>query len=518
MMRFSIWIAVSLCAASQAAVEPPLLTPKPGPAPRINAPQVYGARPQRPFLYRIPCTGKRPIAFAAEGLPAGLKLDRASGIISGRPPAKPGRYTVVLRARNASGSARRAFTLVIGDRLALTPPMGWNHWYTHYNRITDKLMRQAADVMIESGMADFGYEYVNIDDCWMVMPGSSDPELGGEPRTPAGGIRPNARFPDMAGLAAYIHSKGLKAGLYTSPGPLTCAKFEGSYGHEEADAKQFAAWGFDFLKYDWCSYTKVAGGKELEHLMKPYALMGGILPKLERDIVLNLCQYGMGDVWNWGGEVGGHSWRTTGDLGLAKDTRLPGFYSIAFLNAQHAANAGPGRWNDPDYILIGTFGKARGMGQPQKTTLTADEQYSYMSLWAMMASPLFFSGDMGKLDEFTLNVLCNAEVIEVDQDPLGRQANIVRRTEDEYVLARPLSDGSMAVGLFNLGEESRRMSIEWSALGISGPRRVRDLWRQRDMGSANGRFEADVARHGVFLFRLRPPAARPRTRSAPVIS
>ena len=251
--------------------------------------------------------------------------------------------------------------------------MGWNDWYTHYNRITDELMRKAADTMVDSGMADFGYEYVNIDDCWMMKPGAKEPELAGESRTPAGVIRPNGRFPNMNALTDYIHAKGLKAGIYTSPEPLTCGKFEGSFRHERADAQQFAEWGFDFLKYDWCSYGKVAGGKDLQHFKAPYQLMGAILPGLERDVVFNLCQYGMGDVWNWGAAAGGHCWRTTGDLGLEKNTRLAGFYSIAFKNAQHAANAGPGRWNDPDYILIGTYGDAQGMGHPQKTKLAANE-------------------------------------------------------------------------------------------------------------------------------------------------
>ena len=323
--------------------------------------------------------------------------------------------------------------------------------------------------MISSGMADFGYQYVNIDDCWMVKPGAPEPDLGGEPRTPAGTIRPNRRFPDMKALTDYIHAKGLRTGIYTSPGPLTCGRFEGSYGHEAADARQFAAWGFDFLKYDWCSYGKVAGGKDLQHFEAPYRLMGSILPTLDRDVVFNLCQYGMGDVWNWGAAVGAQCWRTTGDLGLEKNTRLPSFYSIAFQNAQHSANAGPGHWNDPDYILIGTYGNAQDMGRPQKTKLTAYEQYSYMSLWSMMAAPLIFSGDMSQLDKFTLNILCNAEVIEVDQDSLGQQARILRNQNDEYILARLLSDGSLALALFNTGEQAKPISIDWPALGISGP-------------------------------------------------
>ena len=224
---------------------------------------------------------------------------------------------------------------------------------------------------------------------------------------------------------------------------------------------------------------------------------------LDRDVVFNLCQYGMSDVWKWGGEVGGQCWRTTGDLGLEKSTRLPGFYSIAFKNAEHDRYAGPGRWNDPDYILIGSVGNAfKSSAPPAPTPLTGDEQYSYMSLWALMASPLIFSGDMNYLDEFTLNVLCNAEVIAVDQDELGRQARIVRHNDDEFVLAKPLADGSLAVGLFNLSDAPRQMSAAWAELGISGGRTARDLWRQRDIGVLEGKCSGEAPPHGVLLVRL----------------
>jgi alpha-galactosidase len=302
--------------------------------------------------------------FAVRRLPAGLTLDKNTGIISGTSPARPGDYTVTLQAKNSHGAAERRFKIVVGDTLALTPPMGWNHWYTHYNRISDDLFRRAADAMIASGMADFGYQYVNIDDCWMAKPGSDDPRLSGPARDAGGAMAPNRTFPDMRALTDYIHAKGLKAGLYSSPGPLTCGKYEGSYQHEEIDARKFAEWGFDFLKYDWCSYRSIAPNPTLEDREKPYAKMGDILRSLNRDMVFNLCQYGQGEVWKWGGRVGGHCWRTTGDLGLAKDTRLPGFYHIGFSNAAHWEYAGPGHWNDPDYILIGYIGNARNTAEP----------------------------------------------------------------------------------------------------------------------------------------------------------
>jgi alpha-galactosidase len=231
--------------------------------------------------------------------------------------------------------------------------------------------------------------------------------------------------------------------------------------------------------------------------------MGAILKSLNRDIVFNLCQYGMSDVWKWGGEVEGNCWRTTGDLGLAKDARLPGFYSIGLSNAAHWEYAAPGRWNDPDYLLIGYIGNARRQNEPPAlAALTPDEQYSYMSMWSLMAAPLFYSGDMSRLDEFTLNVLCNADVIDVNQDALGKQAKILRRSEEELVLAKPLEDGSVAVGLFNLSGSEREMSLTWTELNLKGWQRVRDLWRQRDTGIAEKQLLLKVARHGVSFVRL----------------
>ncbi|HPC93296.1 MAG TPA: NPCBM/NEW2 domain-containing protein [Sedimentisphaerales bacterium] len=481
------------------AEEKVLLTPKPGPAPQINGPKVYGCRPGHPFLYRIPCTGTRPIAFGAAGLPETLRLDASTGIITGTVPTPRGEYVVTLEAKNDHGSDRRTFAIIVGDTLALTPPMGWNSWYIHYYHVTEEHMRNAADVMISSGMADYGYSYVNIDDCWMKR-------RGDEPyRDAKGAILPNAKFPDIKGMVDHIHSKGLKAGLYTGPGPWTCAGYVASYEHERVDAEKFAERGFDFLKHDWCSYSEVAGGTDLEHLKRPYQLMGDILKSLDRDIILNLCQYGMGNVWTWGGEVGGHCWRTTGDLGLEQGGLLPGFYRIGLSNARHFEYARPGQWNDPDYILIGHIGNAYQHDEPPKPTpLTPSEQYSYMSMWCLMAAPLFYSGDMRYLDEFTLNVLCNAEVIDVDQDPLGIQARPLVQDDETLIMAKAMADGSLAVGLFNLAELPREMSVDWPLLGLSGKRLVRDLWRQKDLGTYDSRFAANVSRHGVALVRLIP--------------
>jgi alpha-galactosidase len=482
---------------------PDLRTPKAPAVPLIHGPKVYGERPGHPFVYRIPCTGTRPMHFSAAGLPSSLKLDETTGVISGSAPAAAGNYPVTLKATNVQGAATRVFKIVVGNQLGLTPQMGWNGWYTLYAHPSDDDVRKAADAMLASGMADYGYQFIDLDDGWARKPGSTDPVEGEPLRTPDGTIRPNGRFPDMASLTAYIHSLGLRAGIYSGPGTTTCAGLAASYQHEAADAEQYAKWGFDLLKYDWCSYRKIAKDPSLPELQKPYILMSSALGKQDRDIVLNMCQYGMGDVWKWGREVGGQSWRTTGDLGLAKGDALPGFYHIGFANAVLDAYAGPGGWNDPDYILIGTVGDARHSKLAAKTTaLTPGEQYSYMSMWSLMASPLFFSGDMTKLDDLTISVLDNAEVIDLDQDALGKQAKIVRKSDEELVLAKQLEDGSVAVGLFNIGEAPRAMTIDWKDVGQSGKLIVRDVWRQKDIGKFKDSFHSQVPAHDVVLVRL----------------
>ncbi|MBN1844213.1 MAG: NPCBM/NEW2 domain-containing protein [Sedimentisphaerales bacterium] len=468
-------------------------TPPPGPQPRINAPQVFGTRPGSPFIYRIPATGRRPMTFAAANLPETLALDANTGIIRGHSPRQRGEYAITFQAENGHGNDRKVFRLVVGDTLALTPPMGWNSWYIYYNWVTDQDMRDAADAMIASGMADFGYMYVNIDDCWAK-------KRGDEPyRDQAGAILTNEKFPDMKGLTDYIHHLGLRAGIYTSPGPWTCAGYVGSYRYEQLDAQQYARWGFDFLKYDWCSYQDCALDRSRYEYVKPYALMGEILKNLDRDMVYNLCQYGMDDVWEWAAGVEGNCWRTTGDLG-----NLSGFLEVGLSNARHHAFAAPGHWNDPDYILIGRIGSAANQKEGVPTKFTPNQQYQYLSMWSLMAAPLIFSGNMTTLDEFTLNVLCNAEVIEVDQDPLGRQGQIAAQTDETLVMVRQLADGSRAVGLFNIGYVPASIPARWAVLGVEGRQRVRDLWRQKDLGVYEGELSLPVPCHGVEFLRLWP--------------
>lgn len=475
-----------------------IYTPLPKPLPRINGPLVYGCRPGHPFLYRIPCQGDRPILFSVKGLPAGLQLDPQTGIIRGTTPSE-GEYNVLIQAVNSKGKDKRAFKIVVGDKLALTPTMGWNDWYAHYRRITDQKMREAADILVSSGMADVGYQYVNIDDCWANAEKERDSLRVGPFRDNHGNILPNKHFPDMKGLTDYIHSKGLKAGIYTSPGPKTCAGYAGSYQHEAQDAKQFSEWGFDFLKYDWCSYRSVTGpNPSLAEMKQPYALMGDLLKQQKRDMLFNLCQYGMGNVWEWGAEVGGQSWRTAGDLGY----KLDSIFQIAVKNAGHTSWQKPGAWNDPDYIQIGWIGNARGGQLPKPCPLTPNEQYTFMSVWCMMAAPLFYSGDLTKLDAFTLNVLCNPEVIEVDQDPLGECGLVIKKNADCFLMVKNLVDGSKAVGLFNRGKSAAEVTVNWQELQLSGSQAVRDLWRQKALGKFKDKFTAAVPAQGVVMVKI----------------
>jgi alpha-galactosidase len=472
------------------------LTPSLPREPCINGPVIYGCRPEHPFIYRIPTTGERPMKFSADNLPPTLKLDAAQGIITGNNPPR-GEYAITFHAENRHGKAEKKFKLVSGDKLCLTPPMGWNDWYTYTNKVTDRVIREAADTMVRNGMADVGYQYVSIDDCWMNAPENSNRPENASRRGPLrdenGNILPNKFFPDMKAMTDHIHARGLKAGIYTSPGRLTCAGYGASYQHEEQDARQFADWGFDMLKYDWCSYCAICGrNRSVENVKKPYAFMGEILKRQNRDIHFNYSLAGIAKVWTWGEQAGGQSWRTAGDLGFQLDR----FIDVAIKNAEHWKWSKPGAWNDPDYLQIGYL--------DEPSSLTPNEQYSFVSLWCLMASPLFFSGDLQKADDFTLGLLCNTEVLDVDQDPLGQCAHTVFLSDEAVLFVKDMEDGSKAVGMVNRGEMEIDITAKWSDLGLKGRQRVRDLWRQKDLGEFDDSFTTKVGRHGTFLIRLWP--------------
>ena len=492
--------AAMLLAVAAIAGETGIVTPPAPSKPQIHGAKVHGVRPGHPLLYRIPATGVRPMHFSAKGLPAGLKLDPDTGIITGV-VEKRGEYPVELQARNSQGTAKRAWKIVAGDQIALTPPMGWSTWYMAYTKISDRLVRDQADAMVSKGLADHGYAYIDIDDGWNMKPNSTDPVLGGPARDASGNLLANRNFPDMKAMTDYVHSKGLKAGIYIGPGPTTCAGFEASYGHEEADARQFARWGFDLLKYDLCSYGKmIKDRKNVEEEKKPYALMGGILKNLDRDMVFNLCQYGLANVWEWGREVGGNFWRTAGDVGHAKEGSLwKSMSAYGFGQAGMEKWAGPGGWNDPDNILIGRIMWNKELAP---TPLTHDEQYTWVTLWSLMASPLVIGGDLTTLDDFTLSLLTNDEVIDVDQDVSGKQAAPVSRSGELEVWAKDLADESKAVGLFNRGEEDSEITVRWADLGITGKQMVRDLWRQKNLGKYSGEFRMKVNCHGAAMLTI----------------
>ncbi len=508
--------AGSIVAVNSVSSTPYILTPAPPVTPRINGASVFGVRPGSPFQFMIPATGERPMTFSAKGLPAGLKIDRNTGIITGK-IAKAGTTVVTLSAKNAKGTAEKKFTIICGDRIALTPPMGWNSWNCFADQVSADKVKRAADAMVKSGLINHGWTYINVDDFWENHRNSKDSSLRGNLRDEAGKIIPNKRFGDMKSLADYMHSKGLKAGLYSSPGPWTCGGSAGSYGYEKEDAESYAAWGFDYLKYDWCSYGGVIngmkdndpykvgslsyqGGNNLATAMKPFKLMGDYLKKQPRDIVFSLCQYGMSDVWKWGDSVGGVSWRTTNDI---TDT-WNSVKSIALAQDKAAAWAKPGNWNDPDMLVLGTV----GWGNPHPSKLRPDEQYLHFSLWCLFSAPLLIGCDMEKLDDFTLNILTNDEVIAINQDPLGKQATCKDTIGNLLVYEKILADGSHAVGFCNFGLEIVEISYkDFAKLNIKGICNVRDLWRQKDVcrvDTKTGDLKIKVPVHGVLLYKFTP--------------
>lgn len=452
-------------------------------SPRINPPRITGGTPGRPFLFRIPATGSEPLTFRATGLPDGLSVDPRTGIITGE-IVRAGRTDVSIEVTNPRGSAKSVLTIVGGDdALALTPPLGWNSWNVWGASVDDAKVRAAADAMVSSGLAAHGYQFVNIDDGW-------------EGKRDANGVlQPNEKFPDMKALADYVHSKGLKIGIYSSPGPRTCQGLPGSYLHEEIDARTWASWGFDLLKHDWCSYDRIAKDRSLAELQKPYIVMRNALGRVDRDIVYSLCQYGMGDVWEWGADVGGNYWRTSGDL----TDVWSNMSSVGFRQAGREKWSRPGHWTDPDMLVIGKVGWGPNI---HDTRLTPNEQITHISLWVLQAAPLLLGADMTQFDPFTTALMTNHEVLEVSQDVLGTGASRIYQRERLELWARPLADGTIAVGLFNRGLQATKLRATWKELGLTGPKPVRDLWLQKDLGIINGELSAEVPAHGTILVKI----------------
>ena len=470
---------------------PYVLTPAPPEAPRINGATVAGVRPGHPFLYAIAATGKRPMTFEARGLPAGLDIDPRTGYISGR-TGVPGKSKVVISAKNALGKTERGLTISVGNTIALTPPMGWNSWNCWGESVTADRVLASARVFEEKGLRNHGWAYINVDDGWEIFGDSPSPK-----RKPNGDIITNEKFPDMKSLGDRLHALGLKFGIYSSPGPLTCGGYTASHGFEMNDARSYAHWGIDYLKYDWCSYEQVAKDSSRAELMKPYTLMRRCLDKAERDIVYSLCQYGMGKVWEWGDKVGGNLWRTTEDI---TDT-WESLKTIGFSQVENAPFAGPGHWNDPDMLVVGWVGWGPSL---HPSRLTPDEQYTHISLWCLLSAPLLIGCDLERLDDFTLNLLTNDEVLAIDQDPLGKQAVPIARDGDIQVWVKELADGGRAVGVFNLGPGPSGYELDPGKIGFPAPAgiKVRDLWKQKDLGDFGGKFAVRVPSHGVALIKI----------------
>ena len=356
--------------------------------------------------------------------------------------------------------------------LAKTPPMGWNSWNKFHGRVDDAAVRGMADAIASNGMKDAGYLYVNIDDTWEGA------------RDAAGNIQSNKKFPDMKALADYVHSKGLKLGIYSSPGPNTCAGYEGTYGHEIQDAKTYAAWGIDYLKYDWCSARNLYTDEEMQAV---YQKMGDALRQRQnRPIVYSLCQYGRADVWKWGPEVGGNLWRTTGDI---RD-RWESMTNIGFKQDELAPYARPGHWNDPDMLEIGNAG------------MNEDEYRTHMSLWSILAAPLLAGNDLRDMTPGIKDILMNREVIAIDQDKAGEQGHRLSQSGTQEIWVRDLDRKAKAVALFNRGDDAARMSVKWSDLGVKGKAKARDLWGHTDVKVEGAEFSATVPSHGVVMLRV----------------
>lgn len=497
----------SVSGASPVAIDIPLepreiLTPKPGAAPRINGPSLTGVTPGHDVLYKIPVTGVRPITYAVANLPKGLTLDPATGVIRGT-IASRGRYRVTFTARNSAGTASKSFTFVAEGQLALTPAMGWNSWNAYGRAVSDSLARAAADAMVSKGLIDHGWTYINLDDGWERSAREADPLFEGPVRAPDGTMLTNKKFPDMKALGDYIHGKGLKFGIYSGPGPTTCQRLEASWQHELQDFRTFATWGVDYLKYDWCGYTSVLAqgetNQQLPVLKRPYQVGRQALDQVQRDIIYSLCQYGWGNVWEWGAEKGieGNSWRTTGDI---TDT-WESMNGIGFQQVGHSKYASPGHWNDPDMLVIGKVGWGPRL---RDSRLTPNEQYIHITLWTLLASPLLLGNDLTQMDDFELNLVTNDEVLAVHQDPLGKAADRVAKNGELEVWSRPLADGSLAVGLFNRDEMDMKVGVTWSELGVKGKQTVRDLWRQKDLGTFDTEFSTVVPRHGTLFVKVTP--------------
>ncbi|SOD88570.1 NPCBM/NEW2 domain-containing protein [Spirosoma fluviale] len=486
-----------------------ILTPLPPQTPRINSASVFGATPGNPVLYLIAATGERPMTFSAKGLPKGLSLDGKTGIITGNVKQR-GAYLATLTATNALGKATKKLTLKIGDTIALTPPIGWNGWNSWARNIDQGKVIASADALVKMGLRDHGWTYINIDDAWQGKRGGK-----------FNGIQPNEKFPTFQKMVDYVHGLGLKVGVYSTPmitsyagyiggssdfkdGHITDAiitnkrafRYVGKYRFETNDANQLAAWGIDYLKYDW--RIEVPSAERMSVALKQSG----------RDILYSISNSApFANVKDWARLT--NSYRTGPDI---RDSWNSLFVS-AFTLDKWAPYGGPGHWNDPDMMIVGNVTTGT---QLHPTRLTPDEQYSHVSLFSLLSAPMLIGCPIEQLDAFTLNLLTNDEVIEIDQDPLGKSARLVMNENGMQVWLKPLADGSYAVGLFNVGdfgktpasyfrwgdEKPKSFTFDFIKVGLTGKYRLRDVWRQQNLGNFTRSFKTEIRHHGVVMLRV----------------
>jgi len=368
----------------------------------------------------------------------------------------------------------------LDNGLARTPPMGWNSWNKFQCNVSESLIKETADAIVRSGMRDAGYQYVVIDDCWQVSRDANGNIVADAQRFPSG----------IKAVADYVHSQGLKFGIYSDAGTGTCQNRPGGRGYEFQDARQYAAWGVDYLKYDWCNHST-------QDSAASYSIMRDALAKSGRPIVFSLCEWGSTKPWLWARDVG-NLWRTTDDIvdkwqGSEKWGGL-GMIQIVDLQDGLESYAGPGHWNDPDMLEVGNGG------------MTATEYRAHLSLWCLLAAPLMAGNDIRSMSDEIRDILTNKEVIAIDQDPLGRQGRRVKRVGDTEIWAKEMSDGSRAVGLLNRGSAEQQITLNWTDIGYPAHLRasVRDLWQHKNLESPKGSVEESVPSHGIALLLIRP--------------
>lgn len=515
-----------------------ILTPEAGEKPQINGATVFGVRPEKPLFFRVAASGVKPISYAAKGLPTGVSIDPESGWITGRAPQKAGNYEITLLASNSKGKTKSKLILNVGETICLTPPMGWNSWYVQSEGVSEQAIRDMATAMEEKGLDQFGWTYLNIDDCWM---GKRDPQTKA--------IQANAKFDDMKAMVNFVNSKGFKLGIYSTAWMSTFAGFIGGTGPNaegdysefylpdslviipsqyfgrhpsstklgiaqvgpywfiDRDAKQFAEWGIDYVKYDWVEAPLIKddnGIYKREQIVgnrKSDSITGRFyndFRSLDRDIVLSLSpSHGV----NEDGLVTKYCnlWRLTGDIkSVWKDLVRP-FNELLVPRYQLTR---PGLYGDLDMLQIGPLGKpnrAEKIFVP--SPLTPSEQYFQVTLWSILTQPLLLSCNIPTMDDFDLNLVKNSEVLAVNQDPLVKQGYRIENKEGNYeIWAKDLADGGKALAFFNLSDEEQVLSITTEKLGKKG--NIRDLWRQKDIGTLKGDFSVKVNAHGTAFFKV----------------